>query len=214
MTYQPPLPIPPTREQQIADRLWADYVHYWRATAAVRTFATSGRYFRELKPTAERLARLERLVVWCRARGFEARTWLKFLFRSRKWRFAPKIDRDSDLMSPNPRLQTAYKMSEGLHVYRASRPEAAYDPNRDLDPNVERKKLLYVQSGSVQACLAQLLELTLGYHPRSEACQQCPLAGQCRQALEAFCDFDVMALREGRISSTEAQLQAFRSRGG
>lgn len=196
-----------------AERLMADFNFYWCLTANIEFRRRSHPYFRTMKATPERLALLSKMVDWCRERGMDPRLWLYMLFRVRAWQYPPRL-LPGHLMSE--RLVPRYSKLEGLDAYRGRLREEAdrgrtYDPNRDINTTVEARKRYYVSTGQTSRCMREMVGETFGYHPRSVVCSGCPAQVDCRQRLEAYCDFDVMALREGRLTAEQAMAEVRRA---
>lgn len=195
--------------------LLADYTFYWLLTGHVRELRAQGRYFRTHKATPARIALFAELIAWCREGGIDPRLWIYTLFRARQWRYPPMLTR-GHLMSPA--MIDRYKDLRGLDGYRRHLlenrgvPRDTYDPNRDVNVTVEARKRYYLETNQLDRCLREMVE-TLGFHPASHVCQTCPERVKCRTQLEGFVAFDVIALREGRISAEQAMLQVRRAAG-
>lgn len=192
--------------------LWDDFVYYRQYTANIQKRKAEGQFTRPLKRTDERLALLDEMITWCRARHMDPRLWLYNLFQSRKWYFPPKL-RPGDLMSE--KMVERYHQLRDTGFYRqrvdmyakvqAELNGEGFDPNRDLAPGVEATKARLLKSGNPDACMDALESETLGYHPQSKHCQTCPLAEPCKAKLVALMPFDVIALREGQLDSQDAK---------
>ena len=194
-----------------AERLFADYNFYWLMTGRIQEYRASGRYIRPYKFTQARAELFSDLAAWCRDRGIDPRLWIYTLFRARCWRFAPQLARGHLLSEA---MVERYRRLRGLDGYRRrvleTLPSEAYDPNRDLNSTVESRKAYYASSGQTERCMREMVE-TLGYHPRSAICAGCPSRASCRSKLEGFVDFDIIALREGRLTAEQAMMQVRRA---
>lgn len=196
-------------------QLFDDYRYYRQYTASVQKLKQEKPYIREMKATPERLELFADMAEWCRAIGVNPRLWLYSLFVSRKWLYAPKLHA-SHLQSQKhiPKYHTLE--DTGLFAQRQREQEAlanvsnpnTFDPNRDLSHSSEEAKRAYLAVGNAQACMAAMDTETFGYHPKSTVCARCPMAQPCQIQLESSVDFDIMALRRGELSSTEAHQQA------
>lgn len=197
-------------------QLFQDYVDYWFMTGNVQDARSQGRYLRAHKATSDRLELLREMADWCRTRGIDPRRWLYLLFRSRKWRFAPKLQA-GHLMSEN--MVERYHKMNGLDGYRCwlqkehgAAGRRDYDPNRDLNTTIEARKRYYVESAQADRCVREMVDM-LGFHPRSGVCVACPRKEPCKKHLERFVDFDIIALREGRLTAEQAMMQVRRAHG-
>jgi hypothetical protein len=86
-----------------------------------------------------------------------------------------------------------------------------YDGNRDLAASTEALKRRYMMFSDPDGCFVD--ERTNGYHPKSLVCAQCPLAIGCEQKLRAAAAYDIVALRKGEITVTQAKREvSFRVR--
>jgi hypothetical protein len=205
---------PVKRQRSLPERLMDDYNRYWFETLHIRKMREDGSHLRPMKATAERLQLFAEMVVWCRGQEIDPRIWLYVLFRSRAWRFAPKLTKGS-LETTNAKIHELYQNLGGLDAYRRQTTERSqgrsrFDPNRDVDPTVEQLKMRYLQAGAPMDCMTQMVERTLGYHPGSGVCVHCPAANECAQRLQDFADFDILALRSGRLTSESAMAQVRR----
>lgn len=171
--------------------------------------AKGARIKTEKAMTPEIRAELEGMVEWCLSRSLEPRTWLYGLFRARGWIAAPRLSR-GHLCSE--RLIPKYRRMKGLGFFartrraqaRAAARDREFDPNRDLDPGVERLKARLVALDP-RSCRDQAIERTLGYHPRSVVCRLCPERGPCAIKIQSYVRFDVLGLRLGQITAQQAQ---------
>lgn len=148
------------------------------------------------------------MVGWCRERAIEPRLWLYGLFRFRGWKWPVRLDRGS-LMSE--RQIPRYRRLSGLGFFQrrvmATSLEGVggeWDQNRDLAPHVEQLKSRYAAEGRHATCLDEQIVRTLGYHPASRVCRQCPVAGECAARLEGLAPFSFLALRAGRMTASQA----------
>lgn len=190
----------------LPELLFSDFNVYRQQTRHADTLRNEGKYgYKFLKPTPERMKLMEDLVRWCRERQIEPRVWMFSLFKGRNWLYPPPMQR-GHLMSEKfiPRFQ---KM-KGFGFFRrrqsASRKLDDYDPNRDINGTVEALKFRYASAHQQERCLSEMLSKTLGYHPESQVCQGCSKQKQCVVQLQSFLRFDIIALRTGKLSATEA----------
>lgn len=196
-----------------ARQLFADYKYYRIHTANIQKLKKEKPYLRELKETPERLKLMAHMAAWCEQRGINPRLWLYSLFVSRRWLFAPKLE-SSNLISKKhlPKFQrlkdyTFYR--EYQQVQEAANPSPeAFDPNRDISSTAEQAKRYYLSTNSTQTCMSRMKEETFGYHPKSPVCLYCPISAECKTRLEASVTFDIIALRQGKLTSEEARRQA------
>ena len=196
-------------------RLFDDYRYYRQYTASVQKLKQEKPYLREMKVTPSRLKLFEDMAAWCRTIGVNPRLWLYSLFVSRKWLFAPKLE--SAHLQSQKHIPKYHALEDtGLYKQRQMEQEsltnvfnsATFDPNRDLSHASEEAKRAYLAAGNPQACMAATSTETFGFHPGSTVCARCPVADSCRTQLEASVSFDIMALRRGDLSATEAHQQA------
>lgn len=197
-------------EQQ--QSLFEAYQRWWDSTSSVRRRRADGLYTTTPKATPERYALMAKMAEWCRCRGLDPHLWLFILFRGRRWMYAPKL-RAGDLLSEKFLASGRYEAAVergALDGYVAERkgPQRAADPNVDLIPRAERMKAVLTQQGDLERCIRELWITTYGWHPGSRWCQSCSVATVCRTRLAAAVNFDIVALREGRITVEEAKKQA------
>lgn len=199
-----------------AARLFHDYTIYWHQTARVKTMKEA-HPVKQHKLTDKRLKLFLDVVQWCKDQQYDPRVWLFCLFESRRWTFAPQLE-PGHLMSKNERIHKRYERLvarnylDGYQRYiegqRPERPERRYDPNRDLSNSVEARKAKLLQRGDAEACMAQTVTDTFGFHPGSQYCVRCPINERCKQRLQGMVNFDIIALREGRITSAQAKVES------
>lgn len=181
---------------------------------AETSYAQSNRYrVRGFKLTPARKKLFNDLIDWCKARQINPRIWIYLLFRTRRWAHAVPL-KPEHLMSE--RMIERYRKIDGLAAYdydrrRNDESEAQYDPNRDVTSTTESIKAEYLAAGAAQRCMRQMFVETLGYHPKSQVCARCPVKDECRAMLVSSMNFDVMALRKGKITSAAAKEQARRN---
>jgi hypothetical protein len=194
----------------LAVQLLADWSYYRTLTKHFHTLQGKGARIGPKKMTPELRALLDDLIVWCREKRLEPRLWLFALFKNRSWVGAPSLLR-GHLLSEKQIFR--YRRMRGIGFFgrrvratgRDAAAEQAFDPNRDLAHTVEAMKRQYVQTGKAQECLEQVLERTLGFHPASKVCWACPLRDRCSIRIQSYVMFDILALREGRLSSSQAE---------
>lgn len=191
--------------------LFDDYRYYRNCTAHTQRQKRERPYLRELKVTPPRLKLLAEMVEWCRDRGIEPRQWLYSLFVSRKWLFAPKLERGH--LCSEKHLSKFQKITDYTIFRRRqinqqnleSLSTNSFDPNRDISQASENAKRRYLLHNDVQSCMSRISDETYGYHPRSVTCARCPAQVECRDRLQAMVDFDIQALRRGEITSEMAR---------
>lgn len=188
-------------------QLLSDYNVYKREVFALQRRPTG----KLSRPTPKIVALLDEVLSWCQEQGIEPRLWIYHLFRARRWTFPPALDR-KNLLSVR-QVQAYWKMQK-LDLFRQKildegvSSDVTYDPNRDLSTTTEAIKRRYMDQGSLDRCMSEMETTTLGYHPRSKVCMECPLSQACEEKLQVFVGFDIVALRDGRISVRQAQIQA------
>lgn len=189
------------------ERLFGAYNTWRLQTASV----TSKPFRRTLASKPERLRLMGRMAAWCRERDLDPRLWLYWLFRSRKWMFAPKLE-PGVLMTSNPKMIERYRWMvdrKCLDGYRLNRDRpAAIDPNVDLVGAAEDQKRAHRRHGQSHICMRETPVTTYGFHPKSKTCVECPIANECATNLRRLVGFDIIALREGRMSVAEARGRA------
>lgn len=193
-----------------AEVLFGDYLFYKAHTANYKRMRAERPYLRQMKATSARLKLFESMAVWCSVRGLAAREWLCSLFVSRRWLYAPKLER-AHLESEKHLRRfpdcADYRMLE-LRQRQAQPAGVGFDPNVDILPAVELLKQQFLKDGRAADCMAGMFSTTYGYHPRSGVCGRCPLAQSCAAQLCAGIPFDILALRRGELSSEAARTQA------
>lgn len=196
----------------LSEMLLSDYNVYKAQTQHVHMLQQRGGFVvRPLRPNAERVAILESMVEWCRARHLEPRLWLYGLFKSRQWLFPPKLT-PGCLMSE--KQIPKYQKLRGLGFFRRRSSASAmqdgdsWDPNRDTTPVAESLKAGYAQRGEAQRCMSESMLRTLGFHPKSAICATCPLRAQCALNLTSMMPFDVIGLRLGTVTQEQAEKAA------
>jgi len=156
------------------------------------------------------------MEMWCRSQGIDSRRWLYYLFRKRKWLFAPKLEHlvpskknlvkalnDYAAMTDTPGFSSAiYRESEAIRRQAGT----DCDPNRDLIAMAEERKRIYLGNGRPDRCLEQMATETYGYHPKSTVCARCLASYECFVRLRALVNFDIMALRTGEMTLQQAQV--------
>ena len=196
-------------------QLFEDYL-YWRAMTA---YCQVPSFYKQMKLTPAREQLMLKMSDWAVERRIDPRRWLWGLHELRSWRFPPvlssshimsvKIIPKYERLTDDSRFQK--KLLEDQHQKDLTKGRQ-FDPNRDVHPTIEGIKRRYLEAGDAGAvrCMSQMYEQTLGYHPISRVCIRCPLWQQCLNRLERTTTFDILALREGRLSADSAQAQAAR----
>lgn len=186
-------------------KLLADYVSYWELTHHVKQMRRE-HWVRSPVLTTDRCALLEKFELWCGEHELDARRWLAALFYVRRFMYAPTW---KHLMSDTPKAREFYHRKEMPEYDQKIRRELSdgqqvENPNVDVIPAAEIRKQSYAESGDPTGCMIDFAS-TYGWHPRSRVCQQCVIAGACRQQLSSRSTCDLVALREGRITWEEAK---------
>ena len=190
-----------------------DYDFYRFHTTRAAEMRDRGVPVKCLSATKDRLRALEEMASWCEENGLDSGLWLYSLFRRSWMRFAPRFDQlIPSKRSMKKQLKRYHELGD-VPLYRdrcrmrnQARVTAAgenYDPNRDLSSTTEAIKRLYLRDGDLDGCMQD--ERTLGYHPRSNVCAGCSGAQACAAKLLSTVSFDILALRRGEITSTQAQ---------
>jgi len=195
----------------LVEQLLADWNYYRLQTASYHNnVVVKGFRLKPKKMTPEIHRLLTEMVRWCREHQLEPRLWIFGLFKIRQWAWPPKWE-PGHLMSDDaiPKVRKLKGLGFFSRRRRATAyqqaDEDAFDPNRDIDPTIERVKLAFYQKGDHEACRRSIMEKTLGFHPRSSVCGSCPVRAQCWIDLQGFLRFDVLALRTGAMTSREAE---------
>ena len=199
---------------EVARLLLADFNSYFFKTSYVYGLRAQGRYVAAVKETPERLNALERMAQWCREHGLDPRHWLYTLFVSRRWTYAPQWNQLT-----SPRHLERYKSFTANVFYQnriggewradQERRGVTYNVNRDMTATTEGIKRRYLALQDADRCMSLVRDETLGYHPKSIVCQECPRAGDCERLLRSLAtDFDIIALRRWDITLAQAQEQA------
>jgi hypothetical protein len=196
-----------------AEQLFSDYDQYRLHTTHYRATLKLKGAMRSPKKTPDRLAQLERLIVFCSENDLEPRLYLYSLFKARNWNYAPMWNQLVPGSNATKRKAIErYKTLTSIPIYAArleqehiQNSEVPYDPNRDISETTENIKRRYLANYNTDRCMAEMQTVTLGYHPRSIVCARCPVAQECEQRLCASVSFDIVALRRGDISLEQAR---------
>lgn len=213
------------------ETLLSDFNKYRLQTANIFKLRQQGKYIADIKSTSPKgkvlCTALGLMIEFCAQRDFDPRLWLYSLFKARSWLFAPlpkqlcskkHIERFKEIgktRAPGSYSQTNDHAGYTQHISREiARVQAptTYDARRDLTPAAEVMKQRYVAQGDYQRCIDLMQSQTLGFHPKSRVCASCPIAQACAQKLCATFPFDILALREGRITAEQAHDTAMRMR--
>lgn len=194
----------------LSDQLLADWNYYRLQTHHVHELREKNVYVKAKKMDAGTREVLNDMREWCATHSLEPRLWIFALFKLRQWMYAPKLTHGC-LLSTN--LIPKYKRMSGIGFFRLrrrvtqrqDREDDMFDPNRDLSPAVEGIKRQFVQTDNAGTCMAQMLDRTLGWHPKSPVCLGCPVACECAIRLCGLVRFNVLALRRGKITTQQAQ---------
>jgi hypothetical protein len=185
-------------------------------------------FIRPPKLNKERTKLLVAMVEWCKANGLEPRHWIYCLFARGRWLFAPKLTpgflmSESGLKWYQGRAKTVddrlyrQRLAQTQYIAElAAGTSLVYDPNLHLSAEVEARKGRHVARGDWARCLEDSFHPdapTLGFHPDSGVCFHCPIKPECCGKTRAVFPFDLVALRERKITIQQAQLASVVSRG-
>lgn len=194
--------------------LFGDYTYYRKHTAHYKSVRQTT-FLRELQSTKARLSIMEQMAAWCSRQGIDASQWLYSLFVNRQWLFAPPLVIGQLTSKKSLEKYKKFNDYKFYNDYQREKILAArcrnntqFDPNRDVNPSIEKYKLYYKSQNRFDACMDDMTVHTFGYHPKSLVCLDCPIRLECKTKLEAIVNFDIMALRLGFLSSETAQIQA------
>jgi hypothetical protein len=206
------------------ETLLSDFNKYRFQTANVFKLRQQGKHIVDIKSHSKKgkelCAALGQMIEFCAERHIDPRLWLYSLFKARLWQFAP-LPKQLCSKKHIERFQKVGKAQQNDHAgytqhvtQEIARSQAAttYDARRDLTPAAEVLKQRYVAQGDYQRCIDLMGSQTLGYHPKSRVCVSCPVAQACANKLCATFPFDILALREGRITAEQAQDTMLRMR--
>ena len=160
------------------------------------------------KMTPERLELFRDMVYFCREKKLDPRLWLYLLFRVRRWTFAPRLTRGcllSEKMVSRYNRMIAKECLDGYRRITYQKDTLDFDPNRDLSSRAEALKLRYEKYSEKERCMLETPDRTYGFHPESKVCQRCLIRQECLQNLQNMVSFDILALREGRITADQAK---------
>ena len=198
-----------TRDEMV-EQLFEDFCCYQQQTEFIFNLRENkGARHTRPKQTPDALEALGQMLDWCNEKGVEPRRWLFVLHAVRKWKFPIKLAR-GHLCSE--KVLPKFATTRGLGFFRArvaATSEAAAmgdaDPNRDVFPAIEGRKQGYAQTGQVDRCVDEMMTSTYGYHPKSPVCTACPERHRCAIGLASLMPFDILALRDGRLSAADAE---------
>lgn len=197
-------------------QLFEDYIFFRDQTSYYKSIKAKHPYVKDMKPTQERLAVLEEMAEWCKEKGIPPRQWLFSLFVVRAWNYAPSLSRPHLLSKKqlkrysniNFDFYSSYiRKLENLKKLASS--ETGFDPNTDISQTTEQAKQYCLRMGGPEECRKSMLTDTFGFHPDSSVCRACPDSKACLEELQGHLDFDILALRSGRLTVQEAKRQAF-----
>ena len=191
-------------------QLLADWSYYRTQTKFMQTLRARGARPGAKKMTDEIDETLKDLVAWCREHKLEPRLWIYALFKMRGWIGAPKLAR-GHLQSE--KMIWRYRKLSGIGFFAQRRrstaaaqiEQDAFDPHRDMAPATGALKRRFAAAHNSSECLDRLMEQTLGFHPKSETCQRCPLRQRCAIKIQSLVKFDIIGLRVGYLTSAEAE---------
>ena len=193
-------------------QLFNDYCYYRGRTAHWQKLKKEKPFLRSLKETPKRLALFSDLVDWCQQKEINPSLWLNSLFAVRRWLFAPRLEKPYLLSEKhvvrfkNFNDYAFYREKQKIEVINEI-PKTTFDPNRDISNNAEILKRDLVAGKRYSECLSRQEKETYGYHPLSKVCVLCEIKRQCKKSLCESVTFDIMALREGKITSTAVRAQ-------
>lgn len=195
-----------------ARTLFHDFNRWRKQTAFAEKIRAEGKFYSNYKETPERLEIFEDLAVWCRGHQIDPRLWVYILFKARSWMFPPKLQashlKSDNILKRYEKLTTSSLDGYRTHILREYGDiELAFDPNWEISFYAEAIKKKYTEQGDYTRCMREIFENTLGYHPKSNVCQKCPVRKQCEFELRRFVDFDIMSLRRGDITPAQARAQ-------
>jgi len=201
-------------------QLLSDYNKYRNQTWNIQKARAAKAFVRDLG-SKNGIPAMQKFDAWCVSNGVDPRRYLYFLFKERKFMFAPPWRH----LVPSKKIQTKnlekYAMLTAtpefskiihseIHEKREQEGET-FDMNRDLSPLAENMKRIYLADSRPDMCMEQMETYTFGYHPKSVPCARCPIARQCLSKLQAISPFDILALRRGELTLREAQTIAGRA---
>jgi hypothetical protein len=173
------------------------------------------------KMNKQREQLLAEMVAWCRSQDLDPRYWLFCLFVRGRWLFAPKWT-PGFFMSKNAlawNRAKSGKTSDRLYRERLAHTQdiqraqqgttLEFNPDIHLSAEAEARKQKYQRLGEMLLCLDNIQDPqypTLGWHPASKFCELCVSREQCKEKLRALYRYDVVALREGKITLFQANL--------
>jgi len=197
-----------------AEQLFYDYSYYRKHTLYLKKIMQEKPFLQSLKPTKQRLELLTKMVEWCGKKNIDPDLWLFSLFVVRRWKYAPRLAESHLLSEKHVEKFGKYKTSlqnnafyrKYLESKKASEPpdDSNFDPNRDLSSSAEYAKRRYLLFQDSKTCMAQMYTETFGYHPKSMYCVYCPIKQKCCEKLMSLVNFDIVALRLGKITAREA----------
>lgn len=205
-----------------------DYNFYRTKTNHFQKLQQERPYMRLPKLNAEREKLLGDMVEWCRGHGLDPRHWLYCLFARNRWLFAPKMTPGFLMSKTGLAWYKAKSKTVDTRPYRERLSQTraveqaqdggspVYDPNIHISAEVEARKQRHLHRGDHEVCMAQAFDgeaPTLGFHPGSRVCRVCPAAVACADKIRGAFPFDIVALREGKITVQQATLAAAVSRG-
>lgn len=204
-------------------KLLDDYNVYWQKTGLAHKMRTEGRFVRGYKLTPDRERALTRMTTWCATHGLNPRLYVYSLFKTRNFVFPPPFTQLTPGKKTEKKALERYAALSGVEMYqkviqtdiqlRRIERGAEFDPNRDLSNAAESLKRQYVAEQLTSQCMDTMRAETFGYHPKSLVCVRCPARAECLSRLKALTPFDVLALRQGTITSQQAREQAVMWRG-
>lgn len=178
-----------------SEQVFRDFCVYRDETISIKRLKQE-KPLRPLKFNAARKALFEELIDWCNAKNIPVRQWVYTLFVSRKWMYAPKLEK-AHLCSKNhiPKFYAIddYKFYD-KYMNRVNK-KKEFDPNMDITATTESRKTELLQKGGAQLCMSFMETETYGYHPKSSVCQKCDDRFICNDQLLKKVGFDILELR-------------------
>jgi len=205
-----------------AEKLLGDYNFYRTHTDNYQKQLQARPYMRELKGTPDRLQLFNRLDQWCIVNGLDSRRFLYAQFKKHKWLFAPPVNR---LLPGKKSLKVAIERYHILkeaplltnrlnaeHEHAQQMRGEIFSINRDVSYAAEALKRRYSYVNQLERCIDEMFTKTYGYHPKSRVCLNCVEAHRCMEKLRASVPFDIVGLRQGRITLQECRMIAGQTR--
>jgi hypothetical protein len=195
----------------IAETLFNDYNDYRRETQHIKQLKKKKGYIPSI--SKKHLPTFEALAYFCHKHDVNPRRWLASLFEVRRWMYPPKLNQlqSTKHLKRYPQIETVpifRKRIQAEHQRASYELGSVFNLSRDLSNGAEMLKRRFINMGNYARCMSEMENETFGYHPRSEVCKACPERFTCASQLQSKVSFDIMSLRLGLMSITEAQMAA------